>query len=97
MPRRTKSEIITFKADPSLYRALQHIPNRSEFIRSAIQSALENTCPVCGGAGFLTGTQRDHWNEFMTSHREKDCVDCHLHLECKCATDLAQPASNGGA
>ena len=35
-----KQEIITFKVDEALRRALQGVQNRSEFIRAAILAAL---------------------------------------------------------
>ena len=39
MPEPKKREIITFKVDDALRKALQSVPNRSEFIRSAILAA----------------------------------------------------------
>ena len=42
-----KQEIITFKVDASLWQRLRAIPNRSEFIRAAVQAALAGTCPLC--------------------------------------------------
>ena len=46
-----KTDIITFKVDATLLEALRGIENRSEFIRSAILSALDNVCPLCRGTG----------------------------------------------
>lgn len=78
-----KSEIITFKADDSLLEALQGIPNRSDFIRSAVLAALENSCPMCGGTGHLTPNQRRHWERFARHHELAECTQCHeLHLIC---------------
>lgn len=48
--RRSKPDIITFKVDAALRNALRGVPNRSAFIRTAILSALENACPLCGGS-----------------------------------------------
>ncbi len=53
----SKPAIVTFKAEPSLVEALRGVPNRSAFIRAAVLAALENTCPLCGGAGILTAEQ----------------------------------------
>lgn len=79
----TKSEIITFKADQSLLEAMKTIPNRSEFIRSAVMMALESSCPLCGGSGILTPHQREHWNEFRQDHSLNECSDCReFHLVC---------------
>ena len=81
MPR--KSEIITFKADDALLDALRGIRNRSEFIRSAVLSALESNCPLCGGSGILSPKQREHWREFAVHHALRECEECHeVHLVC---------------
>ena len=83
-----KSDIITFKADQSLVDALARVPNRSEFIRSALLAALENTCPLCQGTGFLTPKQRTHLEDFMGDHQIEECHDCHeIHLVCRHSTD----------
>jgi len=58
MSRKTKQEIVTFKVDEPLREAMRGIPNRSEFIRSAILAALENVCPLCKGTGCLRRTSR---------------------------------------
>lgn len=78
-----KSEIVTFKADEALLRALQGVPNRSEFIRNAVLAALDNTCPLCRGRGALTSNQKRHWSEFISSHHLRECDDCHeVHVVC---------------
>ena len=58
MPGRRKQEIVTFKVDEPLWEAMKGIPNRSEFIRAAILSALDSVCPLCKGSGILTPDQR---------------------------------------
>ena len=79
-----KESVITFKADTSLMEALRHIPNRSEFIRSAILSALDNYCPLCRGTGVLTPNQKRHWEEFTRHHTLRECDDCHeVRLVCE--------------
>lgn len=78
-----KQEVITFKADATMAAALKQVPNRSEFIRTAILHALDNVCPLCQGNGVLTPEQRKHWEEFAAHHRVVECRDCHeLHLVC---------------
>ena len=84
MTERRKQEIITFKADEPLRRAMRGIPNRSEFIRAAILSALDSVCPLCKGSGILTPDQRKHWDEFAEHHALAECEDCHaVHLVCQ--------------
>jgi len=77
---KTKREIITFKADDALLEALKGVRNRSEFIRTAISNALENTCPLCMGAGVLSPNQRMHWDRFCTDHSIEECDRCHETL-----------------
>ena len=80
---RSKAEIITFKANQSLLEALEGIDNRSEFIRQAVLSALEGTCPLCAGSGTLTPRQREHWAELAADHSVQECGACHeRHLVC---------------
>ena len=81
--KKRKGEIITFKADESLLDAMKGIPNRSEFIRSAVLSALESVCPLCKGTGILTPRQKEHWDRFSIDHLLKECDDCHeIYLVC---------------
>ena len=86
--RQNKREIVTFKADEPLLKAMSGIPNRSEFIRAAILSALDSVCPLCKGNGILTPDQRNHWLEFAQHHALTECDDCHaMHLVCNSGAD----------
>jgi hypothetical protein len=71
-----RHQMITFKAEEALVEAMEHIPNRSEFIRSAILAALEGVCPLCHGTGVLNPNQQRHWHEFSQTHRMVRCSDC---------------------
>ncbi|MBW1789694.1 MAG: CopG family transcriptional regulator [Deltaproteobacteria bacterium] len=71
-----KQNIITFKVDKTLMEVIRDIPNRSQFIRAAIVSALGSVCPVCDGAGMLTPNQKRHWDDFSVGHRLETCKDC---------------------
>jgi len=71
-----KQQIITFKAEEALVEAMEDIPNRSEFIRSAILAALDGVCPLCHGTGVLNTNQQRHWEEFSHTHRFERCDDC---------------------
>jgi hypothetical protein len=78
-----KQQIVTFKVDESLLEELQGIPNRSEFIRAAILSALDSGCPLCRGTGVLTPRQKEHWEAFGANHSVEECDECHeLRLVC---------------
>ena len=76
MDERKKQGVITFKVDETLNKAMEGIPNRSEFIRSAIIAALKGTCPLCRGTGILTTKQQKHWEVFSQNHRVEKCEDC---------------------
>ena len=79
-----KEEIITFKVDDDLAHAMAGIPNRSEFIRSAILAALDSTCPLCSGTGILTPRQKKHWKSFSENHSIEECETCHAyHIVCE--------------
>lgn len=78
-----KEEVITFKADGELAKALGGMPNKSDFIRRAIFTALGNACPVCSGTGSLSVSQMHHWEEFAAHHKVETCADCdEAHLVC---------------
>jgi len=74
--KKTKSDVITFKADASLMEAIRGLPNRSAFIRHAILTALDNACPLCAGTGVLSADQMKHWEEFAADHSVSQCGKC---------------------
>lgn len=76
-------EVITFKVDSALLELLKGVTNRSEFIRSAILTALESACPFCKGSGVLSAGTRKHWDEFSKDHTLEECGDCNeIKIEC---------------
>lgn len=80
-----KESIISFKVDNELHEAIKDIPNRSEFIRSAILGALGSVCPLCKGTGMLTKNQKHHWDDFSADHRVRLCDECNEHIiVCEC-------------
>jgi hypothetical protein len=85
-----KEEIITFKADAALAEALSLVPNRSDFIRSAILNAMMNVCPLCQGTGILTPQQKKHWEEFSRHHELKRCSEC-KEVVLTCDLDTTAP------
>ena len=79
-----KEQIITFKVDEELFRLLNKIPNKSEFIRNSILKAVDNLCPLCNGTGILNMCQKTHWTEFKDHHNLAKCDDCKsVHLTCE--------------
>ena len=92
--KRAKDEIVTFKVDQSLLEAMKGVPNRSQFIRTAILAALDSVCPVCKGSGILTPNQQRHWAAFAADHAMEECDHCHeVRLVCaNSARDLSTHA-----
>jgi len=75
-----KKDIVTFKVDKNLHDILKTMPNRSEFIRSAIINALGSVCPLCNGTGVLNPAQKGHWEEFTADHSLEICDNCNEHM-----------------
>jgi hypothetical protein len=74
--KQKRDGIITFKVDEQLHDMLENLPNRSAFIRAAILTALDSTCPLCSGTGVLTPDQQRHWRQFAESHSVRTCTQC---------------------
>jgi hypothetical protein len=78
-----KERVFTFKTDENLAEELARIPNKSEFIRHAIERALANKCPLCNGSGSLSPAQAKHLAEFLDGHSLKKCDECDaVHFTC---------------
>ena len=79
-------EVLTFKVDKSLLNLIKGLPNRSEFIRTALLTALQNICPLCKGSGVLAPKRKEHWEEFSKKHSIEECKkeDCCHELKMVC-------------
>jgi hypothetical protein len=78
-----KENTVCFKVDAATAEAMRGIPNRSDFLRSAVLAALANTCPVCRGTGHLTPRQMAHWRGFAENHAFRKCGECEeFHWVC---------------
>jgi uncharacterized protein YbaR (Trm112 family) len=79
-----KEQVVTFKVDEDLFRFLNNIQNKSEFIRNSILKALDNCCPLCNGTGMLNLCQKNHWKRFREQHELVRCNDCKsVYLTCE--------------
>ena len=97
MADKAVQQVICFKVTPSLLEAMKGIPNRSEFIRTAVLAALENVCPLCRGTGILTPKQMEHWDAFAETHAVRECEECHeLHVVCEGEGPVRRTAAGGG-
>ena len=81
--REAANEVISVRVATGIAKALEAVPNRSEFVRQAIEAALGNACPLCSGAGVLSPHRRQHWLSFMKNHSLVECETCHEpFIEC---------------
>lgn len=92
MAKSSCSEVISFKVDDALKKAMEGISNRSEFIRAAILAALDDTCPLCRGTGILTPQQYEHWQEFSKHHVLEKCQECDSWI-ISCEKDESSPTN----
>ena len=81
MPRkpRPSKHIVAFKVEPDLAAVLDAMPNKSEFIRAAVQSRLASACPLCRGTGIapFTGVG-DELTKLVQQHPLCVCAGCGL-------------------
>ena len=78
-----KERVFTFKTDDQLAELLDHMPNRSEFIRKALLTAMDRHCPLCHGSGILTVEQQNHLERFLATHPLEKCTSCNaIHFTC---------------
>jgi hypothetical protein len=77
-PRPSK-HIVAFKVEPDLAAVLDAMPNKSEFIRAAVQSRLASACPLCRGTGIapFTGVG-DELAKLVQQHPLCVCAGCGL-------------------
>lgn len=79
-----KDRIFSFKANSELAARLDQLPNRSAFVRQAVEAALETHCPLCQGTGVLSDEQRHHWDHFLHHHSLEKCDECNaVHFVCQ--------------
>jgi len=70
-------QIVAFKVEPELASLLDAMPNKSEFIRSAIQSRLGTVCPLCRGSGVAPyGAVTDDLTRLVQQHPLVACGGC---------------------
>jgi metal-responsive CopG/Arc/MetJ family transcriptional regulator len=49
---------VTVRLPDDVAYALDHLSNRSEFVRDAILARLATLCPQCQGTGFIAPTEK---------------------------------------
>ena len=77
--RRPKApkHIVAFKVDADFAALLDAMPNKSEFIRAAVQARLATACPLCRGTGVAPhGTVADDFARVVQQHPLVACAGC---------------------
>jgi hypothetical protein len=75
-PRPAK-QIVAFKVEPELAALLDAMPNKSEFIRAAVQGRLQTACPLCRGTGIAPfGGVGDELTKLVQQHPLCVCAGC---------------------
>ena len=85
-PRPTK-HIIAFKVEPELAAVLDAMPNKSEFIRAAVQRQISTACPLCRGTGVAPfGGVGDELTKLVQQHPLCICAGCGVKEPRPCHT-----------
>src|SRR5688572_18206695 len=75
MPKR-KSVVVTFRVDAHLAEALERVPDKSAFIREALQSSLHETCPACNGVGRVDCGAAAWLASVLKAEGARNCTCC---------------------
>jgi hypothetical protein len=71
-----KPRMVAIKVPEDLAEFLDRLPNKSEFIRSAILSQLQMTCPLCDGSGTMPTGLAGHFKPILKRHGSRKCGRC---------------------
>jgi hypothetical protein len=71
-----KQRVVTFKVEEEMAAFLDDMPNKSEFIRKAILSALMEPCPVCQGKGSVPRSLRRDLETLFEKQQFVPCSYC---------------------
>jgi len=71
-----KNSVVAFKVPSELADFLNKLENKSAFIRKAIAAQVETVCPLCRGAGRISGGLRDHFAILLQQYQSRICDGC---------------------
>src|SRR3954451_3918557 len=71
-----KNEVVAFKVEQELADLLDKLPNKSAFIRKAIEAQLGRACPLCQGKGVVPRGVHDHFAPIVEQTRMSSCDSC---------------------
>jgi len=71
-----KQRVVTSKVEEEVAAFLAGMPNKSEFIRKALLSALLEPCPICHGRGSVPQSLRRDLEKILSKHKFVACSYC---------------------
>ncbi|MCY2945660.1 MAG: hypothetical protein WCO91_02290 [Gemmataceae bacterium] len=74
--RPPKTTVVAFKVEPALADLLNKLPNKSAFIRKAIESMLGVSCPLCQGKGVIPQGVHNHFAPLIQEAKITECQSC---------------------
>ena len=71
-----KTAVVAFKVEKELADLLNKLPNKSAFIRKAIEAQLGMACPLCNGKGVVPRGVHDHYATIIKANSRHQCDGC---------------------
>ncbi len=75
---KAKSVVVTFRVDEHLASALEGLPDKSAFIRQALEKSLHEPCPACGGKGVVDCDAAGWLSELLVENGARNCTCCRV-------------------
>lgn len=72
-----KQIVVSFRVDQHLAEALNSLPDKSTFIREAIQRRFHAVCPFCQGRGVMPQVIADFFSQKLPPYDTVVCSCCH--------------------
>ncbi len=85
-----KTAVVAFKVEEELAEFLNKLPNKSAFIRKAIQAQLGMACPLCNGKGVIPRGLHDHYAPLLARLSSRHCDGCGDELPLPSDADLSE-------
>ena len=71
-----KQVVVAFRVDRHLAEELDRLPDKSGFIRGAIEKAIHVTCPVCEGRGTVSHETAAFLGALLRREKARRCPCC---------------------
>lgn len=71
-----KQVVVAFRVDRHLAEELDRLPDKSGFIRGAIERAIHVSCPVCEGRGTVSHETASFVGKMLRREKARRCPCC---------------------